>query len=76
MSVSFGIDDFGAFMTKRDRGAGKERLREVFVSKRVYSRFYGNGIITAIKDGKAYVHFDTGQDRICTDVKYLWEEVV
>lgn len=76
MSISFGIDDFGAFMVKHDRGAGRERLREVFVGERVYSRFYGNGTITATKDGKAYVHFDTGQDRIFTDAEYLWEEVV
>ena len=75
MSISFGRDDFGAFMVKNDRGAGKEGLKEIFVGKRVYSRFYGNGAIKEIKDGNLYVHFDNGKDRIFTDAKYLWEEV-
>ncbi len=76
MSINFGIDDFGAFMAKNDRGAGKEELEEVFVGKRVYNRFYGNGVITDIKNGKLYVHFDSGKNRIFTDVKYLWEAVL
>lgn len=74
MSISFGIDNFGAFMAKMDRGAGKKELKEVFVGKRVYSRFYGNGTITKMEDDKLYVHFDEGQDRICY-MKYLQEEM-
>lgn len=74
-SVSFGIDDFGAFMAKNDGGAGKEGLKGVFVGKRVYSRFYGNGAVKEIEDGKLYIHFDNGQDRIFTSAKYLWEEM-
>lgn len=60
---------------KNDRGAGKVELKEVFVGKRVYSRFYGNGAITEIEDGELHIHFDNGQDRIFTDAKYLWEEM-
>ena len=70
MSISF-----SAFMAKMDRGAGKKELKEAFVGKRVYSRFYGNGVIREIKDGNLYIHFDNGQDRIFTDAKYLWEEI-
>lgn len=75
MGVSFGIDDFGAFMTKQDIGAGKVILKDAFVGKRVFSRFYGNGTITEIKDGNLYVHFDSNQDRIFTSAEYLWEEM-
>lgn len=75
MGVSFGIDDFGAFMCKHDRGAGKVVLKDAFVGKRVFSRFYGNGTITDIKDGALYVHFDSNQDRIFTSAEYLWEEI-
>ncbi len=75
MSINFGIDDFGTQMAKTDRGAGKEKLKEVFVGKRVYNRFYGNGAIKEIKNGKLYIHFDSGEDRIFTDAKYLWEEM-
>lgn len=75
MSISFGIDDFGTHMSKNDRGAGKEELEEVFVGKRVYNRFYGNGVIKEIKNGKLYIHFDNGKDRIFTNAKYLWEEM-
>lgn len=74
-SVSFGIDDFGAFMAKYDKGVGKVELTEVFIGKRVFNRFYGNGTITKILDNTLYVHFDSGQDRIFTGAKYLWEEV-
>lgn len=72
MSINFGIDDFGAFMAKHDRGAGNVVLKEAFVGKRVYSRFYGNGVVREIRGGKLYVHFDEGKDRIFTDMKYLW----
>ena len=75
MSISFGVDSFGAFMCKHDRGAGKVLLKEAFIGKRVYSRFYGNGTITEMKDGNLYVHFDSGKERIFTDIKYLWEEM-
>ena len=75
MSHQFGIDDFGTFIVKNDKGAGKVLLKEAFIGKRVYSRFYGNGTITEIKDGNLYVHFDCGKDRIFTDVKYLWKEM-
>ena len=75
MSINFGIDDFGIQMSKNDSGVGKEELEEVFVGKRVYNRFYGNGEIKEIKNGKLYIHFDNGKDRIFTDAKYLWEEM-
>lgn len=74
-TINFGIDDFGASIAKYDKGVGTEELEEVFVGKRVYNRFYGNGTITEIKDGNLYIHFDNGKDRIFTSAKYLWEEM-